>query len=198
MIRKTIAGLAAGAALAAPLALAAPAQAAPTTIVDELLARSGGASAIGSFDSNGRDFDILIKLAVDAGLGGALGGLQGTLFAPADASFRGLVADLTNTAPWRLSEQQVFDAIDGLDDAIVAQVLTYHVTTESIPNLRKAPDTVDTLEGGDFGVRKGWIVSFSDDDHNDLNPFWIGQTIKAGNGGTVHVIAGVLRPIDLP
>jgi uncharacterized surface protein with fasciclin (FAS1) repeats len=199
MIRKLIAGVAAGAALAAPLALAAPAQA--STGPDNLVAALVGASgpSAGTPDANSRDFDILISLAGDAGLVPTLESWEGTVFAPADASFRGLVADLTNTFPWRLDEATVLATVRSLGVGAVGEVLKYHVTEAQIPRLSQAPSEVETLSAlgdGDFQVKKSFLTSFKDNDDDDLNPFWTGQTIRAKNGGTAHVIAGVLRPID--
>lgn len=35
------------------------------------------------------------------------------------------------------------------------------------------------------------------DDDNDRDPRWFGQTVRAEDGGTIHVISEVLRPLDL-
>ena len=39
-------------------------------------------------------------------------------------------------------------------------------------------------------------MSLADGDPSDFNPLWYGRTIGASNG-TIHVIASVLRPLDL-
>ncbi len=103
MIRKTIAGFVAAAAVAAPLALAAPAQAAdtPPTLF--------GAVAASLDDNNGRatdrnwyDFDILANGVVAAELQGALDAPDAnlTVFIPNDRAFQALVADLFGPKYW--------------------------------------------------------------------------------------------------
>lgn len=234
-IRKLAAAVVAGTALAGAAAIAAPASATsqPPSIVAALAASAANNPAGSATDRNWSDFDILLAAAsalpFDAindpsgpTLAYALTGFTGTVFAPADASFRGLVADLTNTPIWRLSEADVLNtllAIAGNPDlngtgipgvAALSETVRYHVTGQQIPNLRdaaRAGTTVTTLtqlpalglsdgkfklQGPVFG-----LVGLADDDRNDLDPFWFGQTIRTADGGTIHAIAGVLRPLDL-
>lgn len=235
MIRKTIAGFVAAAAVAAPLALAAPAAAAgssqPASIVDALAASAANNPPGSATDNNWNDLDILLAAAValpfDAindpsgpTIAAALNGFTGTVFAPADASFRGLVADLTNTPIWKLTEADVLNTlleVAGITNlngtgvsgaAALSETVRYHTTTAQIPNLRHpASRTVTTLtqlpaldlSDGTFEIKRAFlgVVGLVDDDRNDLNPFSFGQTVNAADGGTVHVIAGVLRPLDL-
>lgn len=150
----------------------------------------------------------------------ALTGFTGTVFAPADASFRGLVADLTNTPIWKLSEADVLNtlfAVAGTPNlnrtgisgaAALSETVKYHATSAQTPNLRHPGSrTVTTLtqlpaldrSDGTFEIKRPFvgIVGLVDDDPTDLNPFSFCRTIRAADRGTVHVIAGVLRPLDL-
>jgi hypothetical protein len=142
------------------------------------------------------------------------------VFAPADASFRGLVADLTNTPVWKLSEAAVLQTlldIAGTPDlngtgisgvAALSETVKYHATGAQIPDLRRpASRSVTTLtqlpalglSDGTFEIKRPFfgLIGLADDDRNDLDPFAFGQTIRTADGGTIHVIAGVLRPLDL-
>src|SRR5512134_3337682 len=110
-----------GAALATTAVVASPAGATgsqPASIVAALVASAANNPAGSATDTNWNDLDILLAaagalpfdaLADPSGptLATALTGFTGTVFAPADASFRGLVADLTNTPIWKLSEADV-------------------------------------------------------------------------------------------
>jgi hypothetical protein len=224
-IRKLIAGVAASVALAGAAAFAGPATASapPPNILGALTADTSGVG-----DGNWNDFDILTALAVELGLAPVLAGdpangkpaFNGTVFAPADASFRGLVADLTNQSIFGLTEQEVLDTLVGLtkgplqisgvgpvpgDDAL-RQVVLYHITGDKISDLRHpANRTVTTLStlptalsDNQFTINRSLfgIVGLRDDDSDDLNPFWFGRTIRTADGGTIHAIAGVLRPFD--
>jgi hypothetical protein len=233
-IRKLAAAVVAGTALAGAAAIAAPAGASsqPPSIVAALAASAADNPAGSATDRNWSDFDILLAAAsnlpfdaFDANsptLAAALTGFTGTVFAPADASFRGLVADLTNTPIWKLSESDVLNtllAIAGNPDlngtgipgkAALSETVRYHVTGQQLPNLRdaaRAGTTVTTLtqlpalglSDGKFKLRGPvfGLVGMNDDDPTDLDPFWFGQTIRTADGGTIHAIAGVLRPLDL-
>jgi hypothetical protein len=205
----------------------------PATIVDALAASAANNPAGSATDSTWTDFDILLAavkaLPADAignpngpKLVDALTGFNGTVFAPADASFRGLVSDLTNTPIWRLSEADVLNtllAIAGNPNlngtgipgvAALSETVKYHVTGAQIQYLRQAARTntiVQTitalpalgLSDGKFELKGPFLgfVGLNDDDNNDLDPFWFGQTIRTADGGTIHAIAGVLRPLDL-
>lgn len=205
----------------------------PASIVDALTASAANNPAGSATDRNWKDFDILLAavsaLPFDAvnnpqgpKLVDALAGFKGTVFAPADASFRGLVSDLTNTPIWKLSEAKVLETLlaiaanpslngTGIKGvAALSETVKYHVTAAQIPYLRQAAykcTSVTTLtqlpalglSDGVFGLKLQWggIVSLKDDDTNDLNPFWFGQTIRCADGGTIHAVAGVLRPLDL-
>ncbi|MCU0311366.1 MAG: hypothetical protein MUE36_10540 [Acidimicrobiales bacterium] len=221
-IKKFLAGAVAGSALLGSIAVAAPAGAsspARPSIV-EIVASSANDNAAGQrTDRNWSDFDILLAAVQELGLADDVAGLQNaTVFAPADASFRGLVADLTNTPVWRLSEQAVLDALleiagkptalPGVSGAAaLTETVLYHVTGENITNLPRRAFGKNITAANTFGVPDlltnqidpfnfFGFVGLQDGDKNDLDPFYVGRTVPASNG-TVHVIAGVLRPVDL-
>jgi hypothetical protein len=235
-IRKLTAALIAGAALATTAAVATPAGATgsqPASIVDALAASAAGNPAGSATDGNWNDFDILLAAATalpfdvlgdptGPTLAGALTGFTGTVFAPADASFRGLVADLTDTPIWKLSEADVLNTllavaggtytVTGFGDvpgaALLSETVKYHVTGDQIPDLRRPPSrSVTTLTqlpavglgDGTFDIKRPFLslVGLGDNDGSDLDPFSFGRTIRTADGGTIHVIAGVLRPVDL-
>lgn len=221
-LKKILAGAVAGAALLGTVAIASPAGASTSKpsiaqILDSSFADNNGAAT----DRNWNDFDILNAAVSALGLDPAVEGLnRATVFAPADASFRGLVADLTNTPIWFLSEKGVLETLVGIAgikappagpglngtvfsgaDALTQTVL-YHVSGEDITNLPKRAfgknisglNTVGTNQIDPFNFFG--FVGLVDGDKNDLDPFYVGRTVPASNG-TVHVIAGVLRPLDL-
>jgi uncharacterized surface protein with fasciclin (FAS1) repeats len=220
-LKKILAGAVAGAALLGTVAVASPAGATTTRpSIVEIVASSAKDNAPGrDTDRNWNDFDILFKAVKELGLAGAVTNLEGaTVFAPADASFRGLVADLTNTPIWRLSEQDVLDALldiagkptalPGVSGAAaLTETVLYHVSGENITNLPRRAFGANITAANTFGVPSlltnqidpfnfFGFVGLQDGDKNDLDPFYVGRTVPASNG-TVHVIAGVLRPVDL-
>ena len=234
-IRKLAAAVTVGAALVGAAAVATPAGATgssqPASIVAALAASAANNPQGSATDGNWNDLDILLAasqaLPFDAvgnpegpKIVDALTGFTGTVFAPADAAFRGLVADLTNTPIWKLDEAAVLNAlltiaaepnlnntgVSGL--AALSETVRYHATGTQIPDLRRpAARSVATLtqlpalglSDGTFEIKRPFLglVGLADDDKNDIDPFWFGRTVRAADGGTVHVIAGVLRPLDL-
>jgi hypothetical protein len=234
-IRRLAAVLIAGSALVGAAAVATPVGATgasqPASIVDALAASAANNPAGSATDNNWNDLDILLAAATalpfDAvgdptgpTIAAALTGFTGTVFAPADASFRGLVADLTNTPIWKLSEADVLNTlltIAGTPDlngtgisgaAALSETVRYHATAAQIPDLRRPQSRSVTtltqlpalgLSDGTFEIKRPFfgLIGLADDDKNDLDPFSFGRTVRTADGGTVHVIAGVLRPLDL-
>lgn len=232
--RSLIAVAVAGASLLGAVSAASPVSAhrgAPPSIV-AALAASGGTP-----DRNGFDFDILLSavsaLPFDAAdpagptLAQALTGFTGTVFAPTDAAFIALVADLTNTPARKVSERQALDILlqvaatpdlngTGVSGAAaLSETVKYHVTGAQIRDLGAAgrQRTVVTtltalpvlgLSDGQFRIERPFfgLASLSDDDRNDADPlglagpFGLG-TVRTADGGTIHAITGVLRPLDL-
>jgi hypothetical protein len=234
-IRKLAAAAIVGAALVGTAAVATPVGATgspqPANVVAALAASAANNPEGSPTDGNWNDLDILlaasqalpfdaVKDPNGAKIVDALTGFTGTVFAPADASFRGLVADLTNTPIWKLDEAAVLNAlltiaaepnlngkgVSGL--AALSETVKYHATGAQIPDLRRPGSRSVTtltqlpalkLSDGMFEIKRPFIglVGLADDDGNDTDPFWFGRTVRTGDGGTVHVIAGVLRPLDL-
>ncbi len=122
--------------------------------------------------------------------------------APTDASFRGLVADLTNTPVWKLEETDVLNTIVALtaDPAIkdgLTTTVLYHVSPQNKIDPRRQRTAIPTVAGVDIRpIPLRFSSILRDGDRNDRDPFIVGGPIAASNG-TVYVIAGVLRPIDL-
>jgi hypothetical protein len=223
--KKLIAAAAAVAVTATTLGVAGPASASSPSILDIV-----GVGTQTGTDSNWSDFDILreavIALSSDAD-GDASNGLQPlggtdlvtalanaagvTVYAPADASFRGLVADLTNTPVWQLDEAEVLAAlvsVAGIADIDGAGPLPFNgaqALTETVlfhVGVRLPNGSVDMLNNVGqptitpkrfFGAT---VLPDGDKDFFDIDPFVVRGGIAASSGNTVNVIAGVLRPID--
>ncbi len=177
---KRLLGLMAATALAAG-ALPAAAQASASDTPNSLFATAAaslGDNGGNATDKNWYDFDILANAVVALGLDGALkddgpggSGLDSaTVFAPNDRAFQRLVADITN-----LRSRSFGPNIATANDS-VGGLLSTSINPAFVPFVR-------------------W-VSLGDGDKNDSNPLWYGRTIGASNG-TIQVISGVLRPIDM-
>ena len=213
MIRKTIAGLTAAAAIAGSLALAAPAQAdddPATTTLFEAVAASLGDNGGAATDRNWYDFDILANGVLAAGLKGALDDPKAnlTVFIPNDRAFQALVADLVGPKYWFANEATILGELVKLEKAApgtLATVITYHAVEGQIPSnvALSVPKGYEltTLQGGVIKVyplpRLGTAI-LADQDTNDANPFLVRSKldIQASNG-IAHGISFVLRPIDL-
>jgi uncharacterized surface protein with fasciclin (FAS1) repeats len=225
MIRKTIAGLTAAAALAAPLALAAPASATETgPTLFEAVASSLGNNNGAATDRNWYDFDILANgvLAADAGakpddprLQDALSDPNAdlTVFIPNDRAFQALVADLKGPKFWFANEATILGEVAKLGADTLRTVILYHAvpgeikSTKALTVPRGTPlDTVlgsTTTAEGDFQIRvtplpRLGTAILADEDRDDVNPFLVRSQldIEASNG-IAHGISFVLRPIDL-
>jgi len=227
----------AGAAFLGTVAPTSPALAAgsapPASIVAALASSAANNPTGSATDNNWNDLDILLAasgaLPFDSlgnpngpTLAKALTGFTGTVFAPADAAFRGLVADLTNTPIWKLSEADVLSTLLAVAGStyqvtgfgpvsgavLLSETVKYHVTSAQIRNLRQpgSPRVLTLtqlpalgLGDGEFDIKAPVfsLVGLKDDDGSDADPFWFGRTVRTADGGTIHVIAGVLRPVDL-
>ncbi len=223
-IRNLVAGVTAGTALAAAVAVGSPASATgaqPDSILAAVVASADNNAPGQATDRNWFDTDILREAVVALGLDAALVDFTGTVFAPTDLAFRQLVADLTDQRAWRLSEADVLDtllSIAGEPDlngtgisgaAALTETVKYHVTGEQIPDLRARSragagpvETITDLDDlglsdGSFELRGRFVVRLIDDDTNDRDPRFYFGTINAADGGTVHPITRVLRPLDL-
>ena len=179
--------------LLGPAASASPARASSGTIVDTLIARSGG----GALDHDKGDYDILIQAVLAADLAGVLSdpNAQLTLFAPNDAAFMRTVRDLTGS--WPASEQAAFDAVAGLGIPAVTQVLLYHVVGgRELGALSVLFSRHLTMaNGGNLDVRFLRLID-ADPDAPDAYLRLTALDIRTSNG-IIHGITRVLRPLDL-
>ena len=163
---------------------------------------TGIVAASGTYDTNKADFDILLNAVTAAGLAGALDNRAAdlTVFAPNDAAFLKLAGALGFTGT---SELAAFDylvesltLLSGGQSPIplLTNVLLYHVAPESLQASQVlGAGSIETLLGVDLGVVGTKLV---DRDPDVQNPSLIATDIQAANG-VVHVIDGVLLPVNL-
>ena len=159
-------------------------------------------AASGAFDTNGADFDLLLKAVQTAGLAGALANPTAdlTVFAPNDAAFLKLAATLGFTGT---DESAGFDyLVDALTllsagaspIPLLTDILTYHVSPTSLQASQVLSATsIATLLGSNLGVNGTTLVDAAT---KLANPGIIATDIQAANG-VVHVIDGVLIPADI-
>jgi uncharacterized surface protein with fasciclin (FAS1) repeats len=178
-----------GAVLAGTLSTAALAsspvvspKSASTTIVGAVLAADG-------------EFDVLQAAVVKAGFVDLLNGTdQYTVFAPTDAAFVALFSALTSGAV--TTESGAIAAIQaGAVDAILADVLKYHVTegrrfsNSVLPRRTGGTKWVETALGQSLKVaHNGTITTTSGGSAHIVAP-----NVNATNG-VIHVIDAVLVP----
>ena len=154
------------------------------------------------FDTNAEDFDILREAVVAADLAGALDDPNAdlTVFAPTDAAF---VATAQALGFQGSDEGDAFGYIvdaarllskGGDPIPLIKDILLYHVAPESLQASQVlALDEIPTLLGASVG-RDG--TSLVDGEPDLPNPNLIATDIQAANG-VVHVIDGVLVPLDI-
>jgi uncharacterized surface protein with fasciclin (FAS1) repeats len=201
-IRTLVAGAIGAAVITGASLAASPAQAQAPSILD-IVAASLADNNGEATDRRWNDFDILANVVGALGLTDAVAGLNGaTAFAPTDASFRGLVADLTNTPIWKLKEADVLDTLVSLtaDETIKGALTTtvlYHVSPNNVTDLFTNRSAIPTVAGPEIRpIPLRFSAILRDGDPTDLDPFVVGKPITASNA-TVYVIAGVLRPVEL-
>ncbi|MEM0935376.1 MAG: fasciclin domain-containing protein [Pseudomonadota bacterium] len=172
-----------------------------TTIAD-LVAASGG-----EFDGTANDFDILLTSLNIAGLTAALDDPAAslTVFAPDDLAFvdiaqtLGFDGDPNNDTFEADAFSFIVDALTLLSGGgdpvpLLTDILSYHVAPgEFIADDVLSADSIPTLLGPTLGVSANSIV---DADPELRNPVLIETDITLANG-VVHVIDGVLLPVDL-
>ncbi|MDG2029543.1 MAG: fasciclin domain-containing protein [Phycisphaerales bacterium] len=184
--------------------MAVPTQASTTggTITD-LVLKSGG-----DFDSNKRDYDILLNAVVTADLADALADPDAelTLFAPNDTAFYRLARDLgykggyDETLVWTFLVSALTDLGGGDPIPVLTDILLYHVVAGDVRPIDLIFSTffnvpVQTLLGATF---QPFFLQIIDNDPDLRNarvtfPF----NIRATNG-RIHTVTRVLIPIDLP
>ncbi len=160
------------------------------------------ASAQG-FDVEGSEFDMLLAAVQAAGLTDALDAADAdlTVFAPNDAAFVGLAQALG------FQDSDEAGAFDFIVDALtllskggdpiplLTQILQYHVSPgEKDSTAVTAATTLDTLlTGATVGVSGTSLV---DNDPDIADPNLVSLDVAASNG-VVHVLDGVLLPVDI-
>ena len=168
--------------------------------ITELVVASGG-----EFDSNGKDFDILLNAVVAAGLAEALNNPEDslTVFAPNDAAFIRTARDLgyhghDEAGAFAFIVQALTSLGGGDPFPLLTAILLYHVSpdAQTVKDVLLS-DSVLTLLGATVqpdAKRR----SLGDNDPNLRDPRVIikASNIRASNG-FVHSINRVLIPVDL-
>ena len=171
---------------------------APT--ITGLVAESGG-----EFDADGTDFDILLNAVQTAELADTLDDPEAdlTVFAPTDAAFAALAADLGYEGD-PADEEAVFDAIvaaltdlgGGDPIPLLTDVLLYHVSPGAQTALEIAgSDSVATLLEDASLTPDGATLGDAEPDLAD--PEIAVSDIVAANG-IVQALDRVLLPLDIP
>jgi uncharacterized surface protein with fasciclin (FAS1) repeats len=160
------------------------------------------AASGGTFDTDASDFDLLLNALQAAGLTGALDNPDSnlTVFAPNDAAF---VAAAQALGFQGSDEAGAFDHIvqavtllsSGNDPVpLLSDILLYHVAPGALDaDAVLGSTSLDTLLGVGLGVDGAALV----DGEPDLPDADIVATNIAASNGFVHVIDGVLIPVDL-
>lgn len=209
MKKRLTAGLVAAVAAASLLAttVTAPAGAAPRqegdpgTITDIVAASGEG------FDTNGRDYDVLLAAVTAADLGGTLAtpGLDVTVWAPKDRAFVRTAQDLGFTGAdtdeegaWNFLVAALTEIGGGDPIPTLTTILLYHVTPDARgPGRVLAATRFPTL--AEKGIRHiPDTLTLIDKDPDIPNPRLVPAAIniKASNG-KIHTINRVLIPVDL-
>ena len=164
----------------------------------QIVAASGG-----GFDSNSRDYDILLR-AVQAvpGIADALNNCEDslTLFAPNDLAFTRLARDLGYAGN---DEEGSFNAIvaaltrigNGDPIPVLRTVLLYHVAPRALnPFQVLFAREIPTLQGG---VIRPFYFVLRDNDPDLRDPFLTWPIGVRACNGHLHSIDRVLLPVDL-
>jgi serralysin len=170
--------------------------------ITQIVAANGG-----TFDNNGRDYDILLKAVVTAGLADALNDPAAnlTVFAPNDRAFIRLARDLGYTGSdeqgsWNFLVQQLTALGNGNPIPVLQSILLYHVSPEVIRPINLVFLTIHkmnipTLQGST--IRPAFFRLI--DNEPDLqNPSITGPLNIQADNGIIHTIDRVLIPVNLP
>ena len=180
-----------------------PAASADNGTITEIVLESGG-----EFDSNRRDYDILLNAVVTADLADALDDPDAelTVFAPNDAAFVRLAKDLGYQGGYDENEAWNFlvAALTGLGDGdpipVLTDILLYHVVAGDV---RPVDLIISTIFGQDITTLLGatirpFFIFLIDNEPNLRNPrVAFPLDIEASNG-RIHTVNRVLIPVDLP
>lgn len=167
------------------------------TSITDIVAQSGN-----GFDDNASDFDMLLAAVQAAGLAETLdaAGADLTVFAPNDGAFiataQALGYPLTDEAgAFNFLVNALTLLSRGTDPIpLLTAVLTYHVSAGAKDaEAVLASTTIATLQGTDLTVNG---TTLKDADPELPDPNLIATDIMASNG-IVHVLDGVLFPVDL-
>jgi uncharacterized surface protein with fasciclin (FAS1) repeats len=168
-------------------------------------------AASGDFDTNTGDFDLLLAAVQAAGLADTLDDANAdlTVFAPNDGAFLAVAQTLGFQGS---DEADAFDFVvkaltllsrGGDPIPLLTDILTYHVLPQAQDaEALLASDTLTTLQGGVLGVvpedgsADAPTVRLADLDPDLPDPALVATDLPAANG-FVHVIDGVLIPVDL-
>ena len=138
-------------------------------------------------------FDQLAAALTEAGLVDAVIGLDGaTVFAPTDEAFDALYAAFGIDGP--------ADVDPALGDGTLEAILLYHVVgAQAFSSDLFDMDELTTLQGGNIRVNIDGEgnISLSDLDLDVADPNVTAGNVLATNG-VIHVIDGILLPIDTP
>jgi len=170
-------------ASAPPAAAAAPA-APPAHSVPSIPKVAGGANIYDTLKASGQ-FTILLKAVDQAGLAPVLQRYPVTLFAPTDAAFNALPADVLS---------KLMEANDTSANQL-QQILKYHLINAQVDasKIRGAKGPVNTVENTP--------VQLDGSNPDDLlvnNADIIQADVRTGNGGIINVVDKVLIPTDSP
>ncbi len=182
-------------------ASSAQAEVDPGTITDIVAASGDG------FDTNGRDYDVLLAAVTAAGLGETLAtpGLDVTVWAPKDRAFVRTAQDLgftganTDEAGAWAFLVEALTAIGGGDPIpTLTTILKYHVTPDA-----RGPGRVLAARGfptlAEIGIRHvPGSLALIDKDPDIPNPRLVPAAININaSNGKIHTINRVLIPVNL-
>lgn len=182
-------------------ASSAQAEGDPGTITDIVAASGEG------FDTNGRDYDVLLAAVTAAGLGETLAtpGLDVTVWAPKDRAFVRTAQDLgfegENTdeeGAWNFLVAALTDIGGGDPIPTLTTILKYHVTPDA-----RGPGRVLAARGfptlAEIGIRHiPGTLALIDKDPDIPNPRLVPAAININaSNGKIHTINRVLIPVNL-
>ncbi len=119
-----------------------------------------------------------------------------TVFAPTNAAFGQLAADLGFDGDVTDTGAVTTFLVENVGAETLNTVVTYHVAGGALSAADiAAAASVETLQGGTIGA--GELPTLTDLEPDLINPSLVATDIEASNG-IVHVIDRVLLPVDLP